>query len=219
MSQTRPPAVVVISNCTGLKDTPLPKDRRPDCSDLDNNREECFRRFAAYTRPAHTLYDNTYHQEVRRGCWNLARRYGPDGTKWSIISAGWGLIAHDMDIIPYECTFQGKSDKEIRERGDRLGIGQMLFELLEGSGTAVFLLSRDYLRSFDPFELPREQVYYLGGHNIRDIVPSSCFVPAGKVEVERVAQETSNERWAKAQMFRYLTEQQDFFLSLKVVRK
>jgi hypothetical protein len=69
----------------------------------------------------------------------------------SIVSAGYGLLAGDEPVAPYECTFQGVSVRERRQWAERLGLAASVDRLLkQPADAAIVLLGDDYFNACVP---------------------------------------------------------------------
>lgn len=77
----------------------------------------------------------------------------------SIVSAGYGLVAGDELLAPYECTFQGMSADDRRGWADHLGLVESVrCFLAEPADLAVVLLGDDYFQACAPNGLRSQSV-------------------------------------------------------------
>jgi hypothetical protein len=94
--------------------------------------------------PAERLYQGQQHIRLMPGV-EAAREVG-HRVAVSIVSAGYGLLAGDAAVAPYECTFRGMSAGERRAWADCLGLEAAVKGLLERTAdAAIVLLGDDYL--------------------------------------------------------------------------
>lgn len=115
--------VRVITSCTGEKkfDPPghLTKD---DFLSLHEPRE--FRpmeeTLAEYRLPAEEMYTGQQHVRLMRGVREVREKLGAESVDLWILSAGYGVIPGDREIVPYEATFQRMGGKELREWAEHL---------------------------------------------------------------------------------------------------
>lgn len=132
----------------------------PGC-DLEN--EEKYRKILRhFVLPAREMYQGSF-KYVRNLVGSL-RKNDLDADLW-IISARYGLISEKTTIIPYDCTFQGISKKEIRAKAERLRIYAKLLQLLaENKYNQTFvILGREYLLSVLDPETMKDFTRYLKG--------------------------------------------------------
>lgn len=106
--------ILVVSACSGDKiydESPI------GCDEIDSiERIELVRKYPDYVARAAEMYVGDEHQIVRKAVDNL-REHGD--VSWRILSAGYGLISENEEIVAYDCSL---SDIEpVRERVGRLG--------------------------------------------------------------------------------------------------
>jgi len=106
--------ILVVSACSGDKlydDPPI----RCDGTDSDM-RGELMRKYPDYVAPAAEMYVGDEHQIVREAADNL-REHGE--VSWRILSAGYGLISENEEIVAYDCSLSDIAP--VRDRVERLG--------------------------------------------------------------------------------------------------
>lgn len=177
--------LLVIGSCTGDKNS---RDCPSLLSEADfDDREILSRKRAELDRwklPAAQLYTGWQHKYMMRGVAVLRHRFGDDACSVSIISAGYGLVAERQSLVPYEMTFQGKGETEIRKRAKSLQIPFAIREVIQGFEAVLFLLGKEYLSSVDlPLESLQNQklIYFTSNSKLR-FGARSIVVPAGKPE-------------------------------------
>ena len=177
--------LLVVGSCTGEKEV-------RDCpyllteADFDDP-ATLLRREAELSRwalPAVRLYTGWQHRHTMRGINAIRQRFDSAHCALRIISAGYGLVDENRDLVPYEATFQGKRPRWISERAQRLGIPQALRQAIRDSEAVIFLLGQEYLLSTHPPLVPGAKQRFVFLTSKRDIPmhPSSTAVPAGREE-------------------------------------
>jgi hypothetical protein len=143
--------IIVITSCTGEKkftpDAPLTKD---EFLSLHNPGElEVFeQRLAQYQLPAEEMYTGQQHARLMRGVRAAQASNGNASVELWIVSAGYGLIPASRKIVPYECTFQGMKEKEIRSWADHLRVpGEIRKILGQPYDLGLVLLGDSYLKA------------------------------------------------------------------------
>lgn len=143
--------ISVLTACTGLKSA----SRGAVLTQADFARgfrhiAERHRRLTTSLVSAERLYRGQQHTRLMRGV--DAARQGGHRVAVSIVSAGYGLLAGDATVAPYECTFQGMSTRQRRHWAGRLGLETAVKGVLEQTAdAAIVLLGDDY---FDACGLP-----------------------------------------------------------------
>lgn len=98
--------------------------------------------------PAEDLYSGQQHVRLMRAVRTLRRRDDADGLTIDlrILSAGYGLVASDRRLAPYECTYQGLSRREIRELAEARNVPRDIRRTLAAPyDLALILLGDAYL--------------------------------------------------------------------------
>lgn len=145
--------VLVIDQCSGSKDFP---DDAPvfDANEtLQFSREDLLSRDNVPGIAARDLYTGRQQNYVRDAVRRL-RSNGHDVERY-FISAGFGLVAEDVHLPPYEVTFSSMNVGEIRERSAKLHIQEDLRRVIEESDYDIvfFTLGKDYYTSIDIDEM------------------------------------------------------------------
>lgn len=177
--------LLVVGSCTGEKDV-------RDCpyslteADFDDpstllRREAELRRWAL---PAARLYIGWQHRYTMMGVNAIRQRFGSAACALKIISAGYGLVSEDRNLVPYEATFQQKRPRWISERAQRLGIPQALRQAIRDFESVIFLLGKEYLLSTHPPVVPGEnqRLIFLAPNAKLPFHPNATVVPAGLEE-------------------------------------
>jgi len=101
---------------------------------------------AAIARPAEELYAGEQHRRLMRGVRQL-RGCGVH-VDVRILSAGYGLLAGERRVVPYEATFGGLRLAVLRQRADVLKVPEAVRSLLgEPFDLGLLLLGGAYLRA------------------------------------------------------------------------
>ncbi len=145
--------LLIITSCTGEKF--VESERRLMQSDLSQGPDrvaERERELADLMRPAAELYSGEQHVRLMRG----VRAYrelaplngdGPSLSLW-ILSAGYGLVPHDRQLAPYECTFATMRKKELRAWADQLNVPADIRRVLaQPYDLGLLLLGDSYLEA------------------------------------------------------------------------
>lgn len=140
----------IITSCTNQKRY-MPGNRlqREDFAAL--SRDEFERRerdLENYRLSAENMYTGQQHLPLMSGI-RLARKYfGHDSIDLWIVSAGYGLIPGDREIVPYEATFEGMADAAIDEWSEFLHIPQKIRQILaERADLTILVVGESYLRA------------------------------------------------------------------------
>ncbi|MDX1747208.1 MAG: hypothetical protein R3324_14830, partial [Halobacteriales archaeon] len=106
--------VLVISACSGDKRF----DESPvGCAELDRwPRERLLDEYPTLVSPAAGMYTGREHGYVTSAVANFREEAT---VTWKIVSAGYGLLDEDDDIVSYDCTFN--DDESVRRRIRRMG--------------------------------------------------------------------------------------------------
>ena len=148
--------ILVIDQCSGSKEFP------DDATVFDADETLQFSREALLSRDnvpeiaARDLYtgrqQNYVYDAVR-----LLRSNGHNVERF-FISAGFGLVAEDDHLPPYEVTFSSMNVSEIRERSTKLNIQEDLRRVLNESSYDIvfFTLGKDYYTSIDIDQMVQE---------------------------------------------------------------
>jgi hypothetical protein len=145
----------VLTACTGRKASGVGDVlTREDFTRGNRHLAARHRRATSDLVPAEQLYTGQQHVRLMRGV-TAARAAGHDVTV-SIASAGYGLVAGQTRIAPYECTFRGMSRAERRAWARNRSLPEAVDTLLaRPADLAIVLLGEDY---FDACGLGEERV-------------------------------------------------------------
>jgi hypothetical protein len=177
--------LLVVSSCTGEKDV-------RDCpyflteADFDDP-SALFRRETELNRwalPAVQLYTGWQHRYMMMGVNAIRQRFSSAACALKIISAGYGLVDEDRNLVPYEATFQQKRPRWISERAQRLGIPQALRKAIRDFEAVIFLLGKEYLLSTHPPVVAdaTQRLIFLAPNAKLPFHPNATVVPAGLQE-------------------------------------
>ena len=154
--------ILVITPCTAeKKHEPSNQLQRADFATTGLLRLKS-RTLEEFETPAAQMYIGNGHLHLMNGVKNLRRTFGRGIVDVRIISPGYGLLNEEDPIVPYDYTFDGHTQEEIRQRSRRLGIHPKVKDLLSSYDLAFFLLSKDYVTAcLLPFviQYPAEQVF------------------------------------------------------------
>jgi hypothetical protein len=147
---------LVIDQCSGSKDVPDDAPIFDADESLRFSREDLLARDNVPGIAARDLYTGRQQNYVRDAVRRL-RSNGHNVDRY-FISAGFGLVAEDDLLPPYEVTFSSMNVSEIRERSEKLQIQEDLRRVLKESDYDVvfFTLGKDYFTSIDIDEMVQE---------------------------------------------------------------
>lgn len=154
----RHPHALVVTSCTGEKrfkpENQLTLEDFRDPTRL-HSREISL---ANYACSAGEMYTGTQHLRLTEGVKVLRQAFGQDIVNVLILSAGYGLIAENREIAPYEVTFNSMKGYELDAWAQSLEVHHA-FEQAIGNYDLVFvLLGENYLRALSlPVETRPEQ--------------------------------------------------------------
>lgn len=143
----------IITSCTGEK-RHSPEDQLTQ-DDLRNLHDgETFEALEAtldgYRTPAQDLYTGQQHVRLMEGVRRFRDDLGPDTVDLWILSAGYGLIPGEREVVPYECTFSGMKVAEIEEWAEHLRVPAYARQLFASPADLILvLLGEPYLRALD----------------------------------------------------------------------
>lgn len=176
----------IITSCTGEKRfSPDMQLTREDLSLLWNESAFKYREdnLAEFQTAAEDLYTGQQHVRLMRGVREIRERLGPDSVELWILSAGYGLIPGNKEIVPYECTFQGMKSKELRAWAEHLRVASKARQVFETPADFTLVLLGDaYLRAIKldesiEFKSPtlfltsdKSRAYVKGNHGGRAVV-------------------------------------------------
>ena len=176
--------ILVITSCTGRK-----KHKPPNQLKYEDfaSPERLHRRTAElkdFKVLAAEMYTGQQHQHLVAGLEEVRKVYGSAVVDLHIISAGYGLLAEDDIIVPYNVTFQNLKTKQLLARSNRFQLHERVETLISGYDLVFFLLGKEYVQALQlPLEVPDTvtQIFLLGT-GYKKLIPDSPnvhFVPAG----------------------------------------
>jgi hypothetical protein len=128
----------------------------PSPADLADpeRRTEAETRLAAFAGPAIALYSSAHHRLIIRGLQAVWERWGPQTMDLYILSCGYGLLAANDQVIPYEARAAETDDAELADRAARLHIPERGAALVRNYDLVFYLLSGWSLAALDlPLEI------------------------------------------------------------------
>ena len=176
--------ILVITSCTGRK-----KHKSPNQLNYEDfaSPERLHRRtveLKGFKVPAAEMYTGQQHQHLMAGLEEVRKVYGLAVIDLHIISAGYGLLAEDDVIVPYNVTFSGLNKGDLLARSDSLQLHKHVETLIADYDLVFFLLGKEYVQALQLlFEVPDTvtQIFLLGS-GYKRLIPDSPnvhFVPAG----------------------------------------
>ena len=139
---------LVITSCTGEKKYhPDNQLLQKDFTSVDlNTREEELKEYAC---KASEMYTGMQHLRLMEGINALRQKFGKGILDLYVVSAGYGLINEDKEIVPYEVTFNTMNASGINEWSKQIKIHQSLDQIINEYDLVFFLLGDKYLRAVD----------------------------------------------------------------------
>src|SRR5206468_378324 len=99
------------------------------------------------------LYRGQQHVRLMRGVRALRASHPDWEIDLRIVSAGYGIVPGNRRLAPYECTFNGLSLGQVRQRATELHLRSTFRRLLSRPyDLALVLLGEAYLLACDPDE-------------------------------------------------------------------
>lgn len=137
---------LVITSCTGEKkyhpDNQLLQEDFIN-GELKKKEEE----LNEYKCKAAEMYTGMQHLRLMEGINSLRKKYGNEILDLYVVSAGYGLIHEDKEIVPYEVTFNTMNANGINEWSKKIQIHQSLDEIINEYDLVFILLGDKYLRA------------------------------------------------------------------------
>ena len=142
----------IITSCTGEKKF-SPSNQLTQADFEHIHTQETFSKREAeleqFRTPAGDLYTGQQHIRLLKGIGEFKSKAGDESSidLW-IVSAGYGLVSADTELVPYECTFQSMSSSDIVRWADHLRIPTTIHELLcQPADLTIVILGDGYLRA------------------------------------------------------------------------
>ena len=174
--------ILVITSCTGRKKHKSLNQLKYE----DFASSERLRRRTAelkdFKDSAAEMYTGQQHRYLMAGLKEVRKVHKSATIDLHIISAGYGLLAEDDIIVPYNVTFSGLKKDELLARSNSLQLHKRVETLIAGYDLVFFLLGAEYVRALQlPFEISNAvlQIFLLGTGYRKLIPPNAHFVPAG----------------------------------------
>jgi len=142
-------SIAILTSCTGTKQYKPPNElTQQDFAQLSPSAFEAREHeLSDYSLPAYQMYTGNQHARLMAGIEEV--RANGASVDIHIISAGYGLLDGDQEIVPYECTFSRMRACEIVDWSSRLKIPESARQLFQKTDydMVLVLLGDDYLRS------------------------------------------------------------------------
>ncbi len=182
--------ILIITSCTGEK-LYSPENQLIQ-ADFENAETLSLREaeLAAYKTTAGKIYTGMQHQRLMEGIEILREKFGHDVVDLYIVSAGYGLISENKEVVPYEVTFNTMNRREITEWSHKLGIHKALDALVQKYDLVLFLLGDKYLKAVElPFENAKsdQKLVFFASGTSRKMIPDSkpyYFVEVGQEDAK-----------------------------------
>ncbi|MBD3921009.1 queuine/other tRNA-ribosyltransferase [Paenibacillus sp. PR3] len=156
--------IMVVTSCTGEKKY-KPENQLVFEDFQDKNRlKQREAELIDYRMPAGEMYTGSQHLALMSGI-NEYRQNGGEIDLF-IVSAGYGLLSENDQIVPYEVTFNTMDPSSIKKWARQQLITQHLQEKVKEYDLIFFLLGDRYLQSIElPLEIEPHQraIFFAGG--------------------------------------------------------
>jgi hypothetical protein len=178
---------LVISSCTGEKkyklENQITQDDFRDRVRLATREEE----LKSFRLPAGKMYTGQQHLRLIEGIELLRVAYGREVMDLSIVSAGYGLVHEEKEIVPYEVSFNNMKAGEIKDWAKLLKINQSVSQMIKDYDLVFFLLGDKYLQALElPLDTNNNQkIIFLASKTSRKLIPNKhpyYFIEVGKAE-------------------------------------
>jgi hypothetical protein len=183
---------LVITPCTAKKRHDVPDlARYQDLADPERRRDAQVR-LGAYASQAMEMYTGTHHRLVMEGVQAVWERWGQQVLDLAILSGGYGLLAGDEVIIPYDVTFEQFAGAALTDWAAHLRIHERATALTSDYDLVFYLLSGHYLAVLElPLAVPDlvQQIVLTGADSLA-LVP-----PAPNIHPFVAAEEAAARRW------------------------
>ena len=141
----------IITSCTGRK-RHSPENQLTQSDFYRLHKPEEFMvlegSLAEFRTRAEDLYTGLQHVRLMEGVRRVREERGIGSVDLWILSAGYGLIPADREIVPYECTFQGMKAREIGVWAQHLHVPEDTRQFfMKPADLVLVLLSDAYLRA------------------------------------------------------------------------
>ncbi len=141
--------LLIIDQCSGTKDFPddLPVADQEWTGRADQN--EILSSLDIDGIQARDLYNGKQQQRIGEAS-RLLEANGHNVSRY-FLSAGFGAVAADVRLPPYEATFNKMTKAEIKERSRKFGLTERLLTLIENNDYNIvfFALGMKYYDAFD----------------------------------------------------------------------
>lgn len=181
---------LVITSCTGEKifhpDNQLVQEDFLDSERLAKREAE----LSEYKTPAGKMYTGMQHLRLMEGISELRKAFGDEIIDLYIVSAGYGLISEEREVVPYEVTFNTMNSAAISSWSTQLKIHKDLNELIPKYDLVFFLLGDKYLKAINlPLESPRDdqKLLLLASGTSKKKIPSNppyYFIEVGQEDAK-----------------------------------
>ncbi len=141
----------------------------------------------AHQRPARDMFTSPLFLEAFEAVANLRATFGQDAIGVLIVSAAYGVISEDAEVVPYDVSFGDVSLEEARWRGEHLGLPAAVRTASAGYPLVVSLLGKSYRAASGlpgDGSLPGKHIYLTGTHGLGWLPEGASQVRLGAAEME-----------------------------------
>ena len=145
MKKNNQPRILVVTSCTGEKN--FKPDEQLGFKDFENKTQLAIeeKRISQYMCSASEMYTGMQHLRLMEGINLFRKSLGKKSIDVNILSAGYGLIAENRAIAPYEVTFNNMKGHEVDAWSKHLGIREDFEKVVRDYDLVFLLLGENYL--------------------------------------------------------------------------
>lgn len=186
-----PIRILIVTSCTGEKrfkpTNQLTLEDFQDSARLQSRSHE----LAEFACPASQMYTGLQHLRAVEGVELLRQAVGKQAVDLVILSAGYGLIAENEVIVPYEVTFNTMKGHEVDEWAKFLEVHEDFEKAIAGYDLVFMLLGDNYLRSLrlPIVTKPEQTLVFLTSKTsaalIKGIAAKTFVLPLSNAEAKR----------------------------------
>jgi len=181
--------ILVITSCTGEKRSH--PENQLTLADFQSKTRLRMREveLADFACPASEMYTGQQHLRTMEGVTLLRQSFFKVDVM--ILSAGYGLIPEDKEIVPYEVSFSGMSKSQIDTWGITLGVHSALERVITNYDLVFFLLGEHYLRSLrlPVVSHPQQTLIFLtskaGARYVQGLEAKTFILPLSTADAKR----------------------------------
>jgi len=196
------PRVLVVTSCTGQK-LHHPENQLT-IKDFEDKETLLARtnELLAYQETAGTMYTGKQHTTLMKG----VKEYREAGYEIdvAILSAGYGVLKEQDEIVPYNVTFNSMNSTSIKQWSLKQKMDEQIHQLISDYDLIFFLLGDSYLKAINWNALcihtSQKLVFFVGHASVKNILVQENMyaISMGTVEAKTFK---SGLVWIKGELF------------------